>query len=243
MSGNIPPKEYPIKALTQYLKIIFLQDKDSFTEPVFNRYKSGSPTTQVYDSAVFIRNVVYDSHGPRESKFRSLSGDVDDTFLVYPEFKSYVTETDVSTKVTVLDASNSLSIAQYNNSFQRGHEWAGIRTDENTSQLRLVVDFSSIMTAPGKEHLLFSEKPRASLIQLHPVRTEVQQLLFDFNNGRVFSAMAKDVPEKYQLRIKWKVYWENLALWEGFYNNTRITPTRVDGPVVHPHTPPEQLRP
>jgi hypothetical protein len=227
----------PIKSKSAYLKLLFLKDQEKHKEkPAF--YKSIHGSTQpVYDSAVLYFFVLYgiDKPQPYAWYFANSSdgsgANIDDVFQLYPIDS---TRNDVAhsenpnvrarDRIIIPKTDGIVAVAHYYNAFQRQvGEWTGTRAEKDVLELRFVVDFSSIITIPGKESLLFKTKPTTSMQD--PRENISKAIELDYDSDRIFSATANNVPEGAVLQFKWQLNWDNLGTWQGFAGEQGFTPT------------------
>ena len=234
MNKNNNQIDTPIKSKSAYLKILFLKDMEKYKDqPVFYRPIRGSDQqVPVYDFAVFYFFTMYGYNKPQRYtwKFTSTDGKIDDVFQLYP-FDTMKFDADPSIKnnlrqwekIIIPRTDGVVVIAHYYNAFQRDRgEWAGTRAEKDISELRLVVDFSSVITTPGKESLLFRDKPAGFLVD--SIEQISKGLRLDYDTGRIFSVSANNVPEGAVLQLNWKLNWENLALWQASTGKENFTP-------------------
>lgn len=186
----------PIKSKSAYLKLLFLKDKENYEgKPVYYRPIRGSDEPEpVYDSAIFYFFTMYGINKPQRYtwQFTSKDGKIDDVFQLYPfDAKKFDADPSKESNLKVWDriiipkTDGVVVIAHYYNAFQREEgEWAGARAGKDTSELRLVVDFSSIITIPGKDNLLFKKRPCASLED--PIEQMSKALRLEYDTGRIF---------------------------------------------------------
>lgn len=229
----------PIAVKMLYIKMIFLIDRRKHeNNPVFKRkLRRSDEEFPIYDSSIFYQFTQFASNKPPKHnwEFTSSRGQVD-ALQLHP-FNPTTDHADPakrtihkSVKGYLRPTPDSLVVVCHNyNGFQREDgEWAGVRASNDTSLLRLVVDFSSVMTAKGKE--LFLELPSAYW------RHELEQdpndiskkletpLVFEYNDGRVFSVSQTDVPQEDIIAIRYKMNWESLVNWQGYYGNKKFIP-------------------
>jgi hypothetical protein len=225
----------PIKSKSAYLKILFLRDKKKYEgKPVYYRPIRGSDKLEaVYDYAVFYFFTLYGIDKPQRYtwQFTSSEGKIDDVFQLYP-FDATKYDADPSKKdnlrvwdrIIIPKTDGVVVVAHYYNAFQREvGEWAGARAEKDISELRLVIDFSSVITIPGKESLLFKRKPTASLAD--PVEKTTRALELEYDSGIIFSVAKSNVPEGSVLQFAWQLNWDNLGLWQGSTGEEDFTPT------------------
>jgi hypothetical protein len=222
----------PIKSKVVFVKILFLRDKEKFKDqPVFTRRLRGSARLEsVYDSALFYIFTLFGAKRPNryEWKFTSTDGTVDDVLQLYP-FDASKFHADRSKDnlnkyydgIIIPKTDSALVIAHHYNAFQREKgEWALARAEKDISELRLVVDFSSVITASNED--LFIEQPDAYFID--PIEKTTKFVDLEYNTGKIFSVSKKNVSEGCTLELRWKMNWDSLATWQGFRENKRITP-------------------
>ena len=222
-----------------YIKIVFLIDREKHEKnPVFERkLRRSEEGFPVYDSSIFFQFTQFSPEKPREHRWRftSTEGQVD-AMQLHP-FNLTTAHADPA-KRTMADSvegilrptPDSLVVVCHNyNGFQRERgEWAGVRAANFTKCLRLVIDFSSVMTITGEE--LFSELPSAYWVhELEQDPNDTSKLLetpltFEYNDGRVFSVSQTDVPTMDIIKIKYKMNWESLVNWQGYYENKKFKP-------------------
>jgi hypothetical protein len=225
----------PIKSKSAYLKILFLKDREKYEgKPVYYRPIRGSNRLEaIYDSAVFYFFTLYGLDKPDYYKweFTSSEGTIDDVFQLYP-FDASKYDADPSRKdnlrvwdrIIIPKTDGVVVVAHHYNAFQREKgEWAGARAERNISELRLVIDFSSVITIPDKDAFLFKRKPIASLT--NPIEKTTKDLVLEYDSGRIFSVVAHDVKEGSVLKYTWQLNWDNLGLWQGSTGEEDITPT------------------
>jgi hypothetical protein len=208
-----------IKAQTRYFKLLFLQDREnSNNKEVLKRRTRKGIEKGIFDSAICYVYTSYYTARRNDLRFRS-TGDVDDVFLVYPDVRSCIKckeEAEIEVSMNDIACNDVVVVAQYYNAFQKGNESAAARADDCTHNLRLIVDFSSIVTARGKENQLFMNEPKANSEE------HVRSI-----GGRVFSVEKENVRRDDVLRLEWNINWDNLAVWKCEYKNEGIIPIQA----------------
>jgi hypothetical protein len=218
----------PIILKYAFIKILFLTDQKKFkNEPVLRKpLRGSSEKVAIYDAGLYYVTTRFNLYRPRHFKwqFTSEQGAVDDVFQLYPFNINLVSgdpathndprrkENPVDTKLT----DHVIVVAHLYNAFQEGPagEWAGARADDDTEGIRLVMDFSSVTTLPGKEDLLFKSEPWAEIEKAFThIREPVQ---VDRINNRIFTASYNNASKDDVLKIRWSMNWDNLAMWQAF---------------------------
>ena len=231
--------DVPIVAKVLYIKLIFLVDKEKHEgNPVFTRkLRRSGEGFPVYDTSIFYQFTQFAVNKPadHEWRFTSSRGQVD-ALQIHP-FDPFTSDPDPAKKTIHSSVEGYLSptpdsllvICHNYNGFQKGDgEWAGVRAANHTGLLRLVVDFSSVMTVPGKE--LFLELPSAYWVheaQRNPndrSKKLEEPLQFEYNDSRVFSVAQGDVPKKDVLLIRYKMDWDALVLWHAYHKKKKFIP-------------------
>jgi hypothetical protein len=216
----------PIILKYAYIKILFLTHQKKFEKkPILQKILRGSSKLEdIYDAGLYYVNTRFNADRPRNFKwqFTSEQGTVDDVFQLYPFQYNLVSrdpathndprrkENPVDTKLT----DNVIVVAHHYNAFQEGltGEWAGARADDDTEGMRIVIDFSSVSTLPGKEDLLFKVQPWAEMAKaLVTEPVQVERL-----SNRIFTASYNNASRDDVLKIRWSINWDNLALWQAF---------------------------
>lgn len=232
----------PIAFKVLYIKLIFLTDQQKHEgNPVFKRkLRRSDEEFPIYDSSIFYQLTQFGRDKPpdHEWRFTSSHGQVD-ALQLYP-FDPTTSSSDPAKRTIhksvegyLRPSPDSLLVVCHNyNGFQRGDgEWAGNRAPNDTGLLRLVVDFSSVMTIDDKE--LFAEFPRAYWVHElerdpnDPSKKLETPLAFEYSDGKVFSVSQADVPRKDVLLIRYKMEWDNLVNWEGFYQKKKFIPHMI----------------
>lgn len=229
----------PIVVKLLYIKLIFLIDREKHKDnPVFRRQlRRSGEEFPVYDASIFYQFTQFASNKPpdHEWRFTSSRGQVD-ALQLHP-FDSTTAVSDPAKRTIhksvegyLKPTPDSLLVVCHNyNGFQREDgEWAGVRAANDTGLLRLVIDFSSVMTVTGNE--LFSELP--SSYWVHELQRDPNNsskklktpLEFEYNDGRVFSVAQTDVPKKDVILIRYKMNWDCLVNWQGYYENEKFIP-------------------
>jgi len=235
MNNTNTPKQNNIAAKILYIKILFIIDRKKFKgNPVFIRkLRRSGEEFPVYDQATFFQFTKFGAlkEDIAEWKFTSAGGEVD-ALQIFPfEHKDFFADpakTNINKMVEgaikLKDNDNLLVICQYYNGFQgETGSWAGVRADKNTDLLRLIVDFSSVMTADVDKEL-FVESPTAYWNQYFEKKKS--PIEFEFNDGRVFSISQKNVSQKDVIMIKYKMNWDNLITLQSIVNKKEIEPKR-----------------
>lgn len=218
-------EDAPIIMKYAYVKILFLTDKEKFNEqPILRKVLRGSTDSQdIYDAGVFYVNTRFNTNKPRHFKweFTSEQGTVDDVFQLYP-FKYNIrsnepgSENDPRRRTNPVDTKLTdgvIVIAHHYNAFQKDKEWAGIRADDDSQGIRIVVDFSSIATLPDKDQL-FETEPWG---EMEKALTGVKEPLQVERIGtRIFSISYNNATKDDVLKLWWKINWNNLVLWQAF---------------------------
>jgi hypothetical protein len=218
---------FPIKSKIAYAKILYLSDKTR-NKPLLKKQIRGSTDEEsIYDSAIYyvwtkLNKISTEKYN---LKFTSTKGKVDDILQLHPfDPNSKFHDPDPSAKYmhqiwevpidpTDLTSENVVVVAHYYNGFQKdGGEWAGVRTDQNTEELRLTVDFVSLLTKQGKENDLFEQKPTAYLVNEKNIENQVD---LDFEDKRKFSVKQNSVKKGQVLKLVWKIKWDNIAELKG----------------------------
>lgn len=244
--GTNGQSQNPVEVKSAYVKMLFLvngtlgEDNKSYVgTPVMMRSIRNSPTpVPVFDTALYYTFTKFNTaYRPRhfEWVFTSQDGKIDDAMQIFP-FDPIInasgdgTERDEKLQKKKIDpkkTDNVVTVAHWYNAFREGAEWAGARADDDTSEIRLTVDFTSVITALGKENLLFKDKPRGFIVDgLDKSKTPVAAA--EYSNGRVFSVSGRDLSKDDVLRLEWKLHWENLGEWMGMYHNKKFTPSKKD---------------
>lgn len=230
---NEPARSIVAKVL--YIKMIFLTDQEKYGEhPVFNRkLRRSGEEFPVYDSSIFYQFIQFAPERPtdHEWRFSSSQGYVDalqlhpfdsSTFHADPAKRTIQRMTEGYLRPTP----DTLLVVCHNyNGFQRGEgEWAGVRAPNDTALLRLVLDFSSVMTAEDEE--LFSSHPVAHWVHELERDPEKQKtpLEFEYDDGRVLSVSQKDVLKKDVLEVRYKLNWDALVNWQAYHENKAFVP-------------------
>ena len=225
----------PIKSKSAYFKILFLKDKEKFkNEPILRKpLRNSNELVPIYDIGVAYFFTLYGIKSPSRYNwsFTSSEGTIDDVLQLYPfDYTKYDADPSkrnnlrVWDKIMIPKTDGVVVVAHYYNAFQKENgEWAGIRAEKDVAELRLVLDFSSIITILGKENLLFKDSPKASLVD--PVEETSRVVKTEYSSGRIFSAAANNVPEGSVLQFNWKLNWENLAVWKASAYDQEIIPT------------------
>jgi hypothetical protein len=86
-------------------------------------------------------------------------------------------------------------------------EWTAVSADENTEEINLVVDFSSI-TIKNENEGLFLEEPIASFKNDNG---EDKKESFKYKYDKVFALCKNDLKKGEILKIDWKINWKNLV--------------------------------
>lgn len=244
MGPSVNP-ETPVVAKNLYINLIFLIDKEKHRgKPVFKRkLRRSGEEFPIYDAALYYQFTQFSSHKPpyHEWKFTSSEGQVD-ALQLHP-FDPTVSDPDPAKKTIHKSVEGYLRptpetllvVCHYYNAFQKNKgEWAGMRASNDTKLLRLVVDFSSIMTTEGAD--LFLEAPIAywrHRTHIDPQaghrssKVEDTPLEFDFTDGRVFSASKTNVLKNEAIVLKYKMNWDGLLTWQAYSRNKKFTPTML----------------
>lgn len=119
-----------------------------------------------------------------------------------------------------LDDHNASSIVtQHYNGFQRGKkgEWAGVKANEDTGELRLVVDFSTVLTK-NETSDLFDIKPTGFIARNLGGNTGVvrKKLNLEFTRENIFAVSKTNVKRNDYIGLRWRLKWENLLTWKSF---------------------------
>lgn len=227
----------PIKSKVAYAKILFLRDREKFKDqPVFTTNLRGSDSQEgVYDHAIYYFFTLFGNNKPNHYvwQFSSAEGWIDNVLQLYPfdPSKFYADPSmqynpRIYDKLVIPKTDGVVVVAHYFNGFQRDRgEWAGIRAEKDVEELRLVVDFSSVITAPDKS--LFKEEPTAYLSD-RAQRIEKMVTPLEYNTGKIFVASQKDVAEGSVLKFKWKINWDDLATWQAMTEDKKQTTPLID---------------
>ena len=222
-----------------YIKMIFLIDQKKHKDnPVFNRkLRRSNEEFPIYDASIFLQFTQFTPNKPpdHEWRFTSSRGQVD-ALQLHPwditTARADPAERTINRSVEgyLRPTPDSLLVVCHNyNGFQREDgEWAGVRAANDTKLLRLVVDFSSVMTVATEE--LFTELPSAYWV--HELQQDPNDsskrletpLIFEYNNGRVFSVSQTDIPKRDVILMRYKMNWESLINWQGYYKNEKFIP-------------------
>ena len=209
-----------------YIKIISLIDRSKNEDrPLMYRdIQQTGEKIPVYDEALFVQ---FTKLGPNKDpkhqwKFTSAKGAVD-AFQIFP-FARPVESPDPSEKydaksmqkIISTDQTDDLVVVDHHfNGFQRGEagEWAGVRADNDTDELRIVIDFSSIRTLTDND--LFAEKPSGHLRRAENSKEQsdldTSSIPVEYSTDRLFSFVQNNVNMGDVLSVKWKLDWDNLS--------------------------------
>lgn len=231
--------DVPITVKLLYIKLIFLVDREKHEgNPVFRRrLRRSGEEFPVYDAAIFYQFTQFGRNKPPDHdwRFTSTWGQVD-ALQIHP-FDITTADADPAKRTIHKSVEGYLKptpdsllvVCHYYNGFQKEDgEWAGVRAANDTGILRLVIDFSSVMTATDKE--LFSEPLSANWV--HELSRDPNDskkkletpLEFEYNDGRVFSVAQTHVPKKDVILIRYKMNWDSLVNWQGYYENEKFVP-------------------
>lgn len=224
-----------VKYKATYIKLIFLVDKKTHpNEPIFYRklYRSEGKPEPIYDSAMFYTISEFAEKKPPRYVVKSTSSEgMVEQLQLHPfsavgKFADPAENSDLrKSEVDISDYSTCTAVITHDfNGFQRGEgEWAGARADEDTSELRLVVDFSSIPTKPEKQNELFEKEPIAYWVHVdgngNRIETEIDM---NYRRGNVFSISQKNVSKNDIVKMKWQMAWDNLLTWHSKSNGTEV---------------------
>lgn len=232
-------EEKPIALKLLYIKLISLIDREANKDrPLFKRkLRRSAEEFPVYDSSLFYQFTQFGAERPtdHEWKFTSSRGQVD-ALQIHP-FDPSTSDPDPAKRTIHKSVGGYLRptpdtllvTCHYYNAFQKKDgEWAGIRAANDTGLLRLVVDFSSVMTI-GNE-ALFLEQP--SVYWAHELERDPNdpnerlktKLDFEFDDSKVFSVSQKSVLKRDVIFIKYKMNWDSLFRWEAYHDDERYIP-------------------
>jgi len=225
----------PVALKLLYIKLIALVDEEKNKgTPLFTRrLRRSGESFPIYDTAMFYQFTQFSSSPPtdHEWKFTSSRGQVD-AIQLYP-FDPATSDPDPAKRTIHKSVEGYLRptpdslivVCHYYNGFQKGDgEWAGVRAANDSGQLRLVVDFSSVMTVEDND--LFTERPSAYWAQeskrdpADSTKRLETPIEFEFNDGRVFSVSQKNVKKRDVLLIRYKLNWDSLLTWKAYQHNT-----------------------
>ena len=228
----------PVAVKMLYVKLIFLTDKEEHEKsPVFKQtLRRSGQEFAVYDSAIYYQFTQFGENRPddHEWKFTSSEGFVDgiqwhpfapQPYLADPARRTIEKGIEGYLRPT---PDTLVVVSHFYNGFQRGHgEWAGVRAANDTGLLRIVLDFSSVMTAPDKE--LFIEEPRAFVRDAlaTDAATAETPINLEFSDGRTFSACQRDVRKKDVLKLSYRLNWNALVSWRATDRETTFTPNVI----------------
>lgn len=232
----------PVAVKLLYIKLLFLTDMSKYEKnPVFTRQvRRSGEEFPIYDASIFYQFTHFGENKPRdhEWEFTSSRGQVD-ALQVLP-FDPTISDPDPakrtihqSAKGYLRPTPDTLLVVCHNyNGFQKGDgEWAGVRAANDTKVLRLVVDFSSVMT--GEDKKLFVEPPRAYWTHElqkdpnDPERNLETPVDFEYCHGGVFSVSQRDVLKKDTLTIRYRMAWDNLVYWQAYHNQREWIPNSI----------------
>jgi hypothetical protein len=172
----------------------------------------------VFDSAIcFVTTLCGMDENRNDLLFTSRSGRLEGLVRLFPDImvisdpydKTYRGPGTCMKACMNLTGNTVVYAAQYYNGFQKGHEDAGAHTcEDNASEYRLVVDFSSI-EIKGKDLFLPGQEPKAQL-ENHSTN-KISPVPFEWHSEKVFSAVVVPIQKQHTLRIKWGVNWAILA--------------------------------
>lgn len=169
----------------------------------------------IYDVAHYQVHCIFNKKvSGYEWKFQSSVGQIDNVVQLHP-FGGLGTDAyPVNTPGAWLhriasNTSEALFVVPHYNSFQRNHENVFGIVEELIGELRLTVDFSSVMTKPGQEDLLFLEPPKAYFVKTKDLFGEsesIKEIQTDYvsKSQRVFSAFVLNIDKDSTLKFEWK---------------------------------------
>jgi hypothetical protein len=229
---------------TAYIKILFLTDGEILDDnnfrgtPVMMRtIRNSRNIVPIFDTALYYVFTKFNNNErPRHFEwiFTSEDGKIDDAMQIYP-FDPNLSSADPgkdsneklrAKKVDTAITDNIVTIAHWYNAFRKNKEWAGARADDDTSEMRVVVDFTSVITAPGKENSLFRKKPEGFFVD-GSNGVQKPMPVTEYNNGRIFSThLAEHSSKDDVLKLVWETNWENLGKWQGLHNKKLYVPNK-----------------
>jgi hypothetical protein len=200
-----------VKSKETYVKLQFLTPKKNKI-PAFEGRIRGS-RVPVYDCGVYHISTYFNSKPQTYTwHFYCKEGQVDNVMQLSPFKKNVenVYEDDSINHWTCMvrepTANTVVFVVNHYNSFQHGnkgeYEYAATKAEQDTEELKLAVDFSSILTNHDQQNSLFSSPPKAFKNFTEPLpkdNTEVS------NDGRIFSAVIHNARENEKLRISWNI--------------------------------------
>jgi hypothetical protein len=210
-----------IKIKDVYLRFVYLISKDGGTPVVQKKLRGSSKPIPIYDLGnYYVHSVFNKVLSNYEWKFQSSTGQIDDVLQLHP-FAGLSTDAfPVGNPGTWTHRINSptnevLFVVPHYNSFQKDHENVFGIVEEQIGELRLTVDFSSIVTKLGQEDSLFIDPPKAFLVRGQEYLTDsefVREVPIDYisRSRRVFSAKINDVNKDSSLKLEWKINWNSL---------------------------------
>lgn len=209
-----------------YIKMVSLidQSKNEDRPLMYRKVPRLGKKIPVYDEAIFIQFTKFGTKKDSKHQWRFTSAKgVVDALQIFP-FAPPTENPDPSDKyndksiqkiISTKSTDNLVVIDHHFNGFQKGEsgEWAGVRADNDTDELRLVIDFSSIKTL--NEMDLFVEKPKGTIRQTKNSEKESElnsiPIPNDFSTDRLFSFVKNNVTMGDVLFVKWKINWDNLS--------------------------------
>jgi len=128
------------------------------------------------------------------------------------------------TDIDLGDHHASSIVTQHYNGFQRGMkgEWAGVKANEDTDELRLVIDFSTVLTKNETDEL-FEIKPTGFIARNLKGYTGAvrKKLNLEFAHDNIFAVSKTKVRRNDYIGLRWRLKWENLLTWKSFAGDTQ----------------------
>jgi predicted nucleotide-binding protein len=207
--------DYPIASKSQYVKILAIKDKgnDGNNPIIIKKFTNGKPL-RIYDVSVMTKFVIFGDNKPSDFTYEFLTdiGYIDNFLQIYPlETGMNLPFSDTNTyfKKTIKHPQDAvLAMATFYNSYQRDAEWISNSAEENTSELMLTADFSTIFPGPGKN--LFERDPYAFLRKEGQPDVAISTTQTDNN---IFVSTCKNVEKGDSLILKWILNWNELTSW------------------------------
>jgi hypothetical protein len=215
---------FPVQMKVIYVKMLFLIDSNRFKPLFYRTFRGANKREAIYDSSIHYQYIRFNTkQGEYQLKYKAEPGFVDDVILVHPSSLEGTKQDDPFFKnvgqayqmpISPSIDNTAIAVAHFYNSYQKEAEWTdAVANQDNTKEIKLMVDFSSIIAVSdkrGNEKPLFKDVPTAYLLDEKGNKKE-QIKKFEDIKAKFFSVTHKDVQRWQSIRLEWYIDWDKLT--------------------------------
>ncbi len=212
---------FPVQLKLVNYKIISLKYYQNHTtrNPLFYKKlsRTDKPPFPVYDYITSTSLNQLNEPLPNTHKNVTTSkGGVDGYFIYPPTFFQPSADPGINNDETRLEIEVMnppevlLDVTEFYNGFEDPeNQWYGSRADENTKQMILNVDFSSLVTNNNQFNQLFQKFPIGEITEISADGKVTDKDFYNISHtDGIFSIKAENVQKKSVIKIKWKFNWD-----------------------------------